>query len=198
MRAHTQHDFHERTPKRQAERVLWPAGPPESEMGFTLRHLVLSEIRGVVARWHATLRLDFDQPSRSFVEVVADAASLETGATERDNHIRSVEFLKTWSFPEIRFRSTNVRAGDGEGRFVITGDLTIRNVTHEVTVTAERRGVAGRPPVGSRLLFTAHSIIDRQDFGLHWNQDLDRGGVVVSDKVDLQIRIEARRAPPET
>jgi polyisoprenoid-binding protein YceI len=198
MRAHVQHDSDKRAAKRHPAQMLWQAGPPESEMRFTLRHLVLSEIRGLVARWHATLRLDFDQPSRSSVEVVADAASLETGATERDNHIRSAEFLKTWSFPEIRFRSTNVRAGDREGQFLIMGDLTIRGVTREVTVTAERLGAAGRPSANSSLVFMCHAIVDRQAFGLHWNQDLDCGGVVVSDEIDVHIRVEARRAARET
>ena len=194
MRAHTQ-DSRSTKANRRTVREIWRAGPPDSEMRFTIRHLVLSEISGVVARWRATLDVDFDQPTRSRVEVVVDAASLETGTIERDHHIRSVEFLKTWAFPEIRFRSSEIRPGDGEGRFVITGDLTIRNVTRTVTVTAERQGAAGHPAADSKLVFTAHAILDRQDFGLHWNQDLDRGGVVVGDKVDLRVRVVARHVP---
>ena len=173
---------------------LWRAGPPDSEMRFSVRHLVLTEISGLVRRWRATLDVDFDQPTRSRIDVVVDAASLETGAIERDHHIRSVEFLKAWAFPEIRFRSREIRPGDGEGQFLIVGDLTIRDVTLAVTVTAERQGPAGRPAAGSKLVFAAHAVLDRQAFGLHWNQDLDRGGVVVGDKVDLHVRVVAQPA----
>ena len=174
--------------------AAWQAGPPQSEITFTLRHLVFTEIAGRVGRWHASLRLDYTEPTRSSVDVVVDAGSLETGAVERDNHVRSNEFLDIRSFPEIRFRSRQVRRGDGEGRFLVTGDLTIRDVTREVTLLVESPHGGGRPERGSTLAFTAHATVDRQEFGLRWNQDLDRGGVIAGDKVDLQIRIEARKA----
>jgi polyisoprenoid-binding protein YceI len=126
--------------------------------------------------------------------VVVDAGSLETGTVERDNQIRSPEFLDIRVFPEIGFRSREIRPGNGEGRFVIVGDLTIRDVTREVTVIAERQGPTPPPTGEPKLVFVAHATVDRQDFGLHWNQDLDHGGIVAGDKVDLQIRIDARRA----
>ncbi len=176
----------------QVGRELWQAGPPESEMRFTFRHFVFGEISGLVGRWRATILPDFDRPSRSSVQVIVDPASLDTANAERDDQIRSPEFLDVRSFPEIRFRSAAVRAGDREGRFLIAGHLTIRNVTNEVTVTADRQG-ANHAATGDALLFSAQATIDRQRFGLHWNQDLDRGGVVVGDKVDLRFRVEARR-----
>lgn len=194
MRQHLRQDSDRRTGRPRAVREDWQAGPPDSQMRFALRHLVLSEISGLVGRWRATLRLDFDQPSRSSVDVVIDAASVDTGASDRDDHIRSAEFLDTTSFPEIRFRSTEIRPGEREGRFIVVGSLSIRDVTREVSVTVERQGAAGRPPADSKLVFTAEAELDRQDFGLHWNQDLDWGGLVVGDKVRVQIRFEARRS----
>jgi polyisoprenoid-binding protein YceI len=173
---------------------VWYAEPPDSEIGFSLRHLVLTEISGRVGRWRADIEVDYADPTRTFIEVVVDAASFETGAVERDNHIRSLEFLDVRSFPEIRFRSTEVRPGDRDGQFVIVGDLTIRHVTRKLTVFAERQGAAAAARETSSLVFSAHASVNRQDFGLRWNVDLDRGGVVVGDKVDVQIHIDARPA----
>jgi polyisoprenoid-binding protein YceI len=180
--------------RRTETQRAWRAEPPGSEIRFSLRHLVLSEISGRVGRWRADIDVDYDDPTRSSVEVVVDAASFETGAVERDNHIRSLEFLDVRSFPEIHFRSTEVRAGDREDQFVIVGDLTIRHITRKLTVLAERQRAAAGAGETSSLVFSAHASVNRQDFGLRWNVDLDRGGVVVGDKVDLQIRIDARPA----
>jgi polyisoprenoid-binding protein YceI len=172
---------------------LWHAGPPESEIRFALRHLVMAEIAGRATRWSATLTFDFEQPSLSSVEVVIDAASLDTGATERDNHVRSAEFLDVFDFPQIRFESREVRPV-GPGRYEVAGDLTIRDVTRTVTLEVEERTPREPGAIAEPLVFTAQATIDRQAFGLHWNQDLDVGGVVVGDKIDLRIALEARRA----
>lgn len=182
----------DRTAVEQATHQVWEAGPPDSHIQFSLRHLVLTEITGVVGRWRAKLALDPEHPIRSSVEVVADAGSLETGVVERDNHMRSAEFLDILTFPEIHFRSTDVRLGEDQGRYLIVGDLTIRDVTREVTMVAERLGPSAPLAAGSRLDFAAYAIVNRQDFGLRWNQDLDRGGLVASDRIDLRISVAAR------
>ena len=168
---------------------LWEMSPRESEIKFTLRHLVLMEIKGVIRRWDAILGIDRQHPGRSAAEVVVDAASIETGIAERDGHIRSSEFLSVEAFPEIRFRSTEVRP-DGEGGFVMVGGLTVRDVTREIVLVGEHIK-DGRDP-DEALMFTARAMIDRQELRLHWNQDLARGGVVVGDKVDLEIRLVVR------
>jgi polyisoprenoid-binding protein YceI len=173
-------------------RALWHAGPPESEIRFALRHLVTAEITGRATRWSATIGIDFEQPSLSSVEVVIDAASLETGTTERDNHVRSAEFLDVRAFPEIRFKSSEVRT-IGHGHYKVAGDLTIRDVTRAVTLEVEEHAPGQSRAEADSLSFTAHATIDRQAFGLHWNQDLDVGGIVVGDKIDLRIILEARR-----
>ena len=167
---------------------LWEASPPQSEIRFTMRHIVLLEIAGVVRRWHAVLGIDRDRPERSAVEVVIDAGSLETASRERDDHLRSAEFLDVASFPEIRFQSTEVRPST-DGDFVVVGDLKVKDVIREV-VLAGRRERAGGPD--GELVITARTTVDRQDVHLHWNQDLARGGVVVGDLVGLEIRMRAR------
>jgi polyisoprenoid-binding protein YceI len=169
----------------------WAAEPPDSEIRFSVRHLVLMQIAGVVRRWYATLEIDRERPDQSVVEVVLDAGSLETGDSERDAHIRSAEFLDAKRFPEIRFRSTEIRPLDGTERFVVVGDLTVRDVTREIVLIAEQPPAADMPE--APLDFTAHALVDRQELRLHWNQDLDKGGVVVGDEIDLQIRVKARR-----
>jgi polyisoprenoid-binding protein YceI len=150
------------------------------------------QITGVVRRWHATLEIDRAQPGRSFVEVVLDAGSLETGNVERDALVRSAEFLDAARFPEIRFRSTEIRQLDGADRFVVVGDLTVRDLTREVVLIAERPASAEVPD--APLDFTANGLVDRQELRLHWNQDLDRGGVVVGDEIELAIRVKAKHA----
>lgn len=167
---------------------LWEAGPPGSEIRFTLQHLVLLEITGVARRWHAVMGIDRDHPERSAIEVVIDAASIDTGSPERDEHLRSAEFLDVENFPEIRFQSTEVRT-DTDGGFVVVGELEVKDVTREVVLAGVYEGDAGP---NARLVFIARTMVDRQEMRLHWNQDLDHGGIVVGDKVDLDIRLAAK------
>jgi len=170
----------------------WTAGSPQSTLEFSLRHLVLSQIRGRAARWEAIIVADFDEPERSSVEVVVDAASIETGDEERDRHIRSGEFLDVRAYPTIRFVSRTVRPDAQHQRFAVTGDLTIRAVTREITIDIHRPGPSSSSDAPKVLELAGRVTIDRQLFGLRWNQDLDTGGVVVGDKIEIDLRIEAR------
>jgi len=170
---------------------IWNAGPPESDLRFSLRHLLFTQMIGRVTRWKATAAIDLEQPERSWVDVVVDAASFDTGDAERDQHIGSVEFLETRLHPEIRYRSTAVTALPGGNRWLVTGDLTIRQVTLPATVELESDDRGSWD--ADRIILKGHAVINRQDFGLRWNQDLDRQGVVVGNEVELTMRIVARR-----
>jgi polyisoprenoid-binding protein YceI len=176
--------------------------PHRSEIRFSLRHLVISQIRGEVTRFHGMIRLDTVEPTRSNIDLVMDAGSLETGDPERDQHLRSPEFLDVGRFPEMRFRSREVSSagGGGGGRhYVLTGDLTIRDVCREVRLDVEDRGSGIGSPTGASGPFAAHTTINRRDFGLRWNQDLDSGGVVVGDKIDIHISLAiASRSPDKS
>ena len=118
-----------------------------------------------------------------------EAASIDTGVAQRDNHLRSADFFAVEEFPELTFASTRIeRAGDD---YKVTGDLTIRGVTKEVVLKVESSGTAVDPWGKLRAGFSAHTTIDRKAFGLHWNQLLEAGGVMVGEKVEITLDIEA-------
>jgi len=156
----------------------WQVDSAHSEITFKVRHLIIAEIAGFVRRWHGTIAIDPEHLTRSAVQVVLDAGSMETGDPERDEHVCSKEFLNVKVFPEIRFNSRSVRQVEGN-RTEIVGDLTIRHATREVTVEVEDLGRARDDKGAMRARFRAHATVNRQHFGLHWNQDLDAGGVPV-------------------
>src|SRR3569832_2324132 len=173
---------------------IWNAGPPDSDLRFSLRHLLFTQMIGRVSRWKATAAIDLDQPERSWIDVVVDAAAFDTGDAERDEHIGSIEFLETRLHPEIRYRSTAVTAQPDGNRWLVRGDLTIRQVTLPATVELERDDQSVWS--ADRIILKGRAGIVRQDFGLRWNQDLDRQGVVVGNEVELTMRIVARRQAP--
>jgi polyisoprenoid-binding protein YceI len=171
---------------------LWHAGPRESELRFSLRHLFLHRISGRVGRWRASFVVDLDQPSRSSIEVVVDAGSLETGAPERDDQMRSAALLDVGRFPEIHFHSREVHAR-GDRRLTVTGDLTIRDVTREVHIDVDRTPTGAVRSQVSKLVFKGHASIRRQDFGLRWHSEGDRGGLLATDHIDIDFKLTARR-----
>jgi polyisoprenoid-binding protein YceI len=170
---------------------VWQADTTHSEITFKLRHLIVAAIDGRVRVWRATLEIDPEHADRSSIEAVIDARGIDTGLPERDDHLRSAEFLNAAVYPEIRFQSTRVTPA-GDGRYLVNGDLTIRSVRQEVSLEVEEVSRLNGPD-GPHAKFRAHASLDRQRFRLHWNQDLDRGGVVLGDKVEITIAFEASR-----
>jgi polyisoprenoid-binding protein YceI len=168
----------------------WQVDGVHSSVGLTVRHMVISKVRGKFTRWNAKVQLDTQDLSRSAVEVVLEAASIDTGVADRDNHLRSPDFLDAQKFPTLDYRSRRVEAVSKE-RLRVVGDLTIRDVTREVVLDVEYGG-RGKDPWGNeRVGFTASASINRKDFGLTWNQALETGGVLVADKVDIEIELQA-------
>jgi polyisoprenoid-binding protein YceI len=172
---------------------LWHAGPRESELRFSLRHLIVAKISGRVGRWRASFVIDLDQPSRSSIEVVVDAGSLETSAPGRDELTHSTAFLDVGRFPEIHFHSREVRPRDGGRHLTITGDLTIRGVTREVEVQVEKLPTVAVQSHVAKLSFKGHTSIRRQDFGLRWHSDREKSGLLAGDHVDIDFKVNARR-----
>lgn len=169
---------------------IWQADPARSEIAFRLRHIVLAAIAGRARGWEATLRIDRDEPARSTIDVAIDAARLDTGDPERDGHLRSSEFLNAGAHPRIRFNSTEV-IPEGNNRYLVRGLLTILGIAREVVLEVEDLDRSTNVDGARRAAFNAHTTFDRQAFGLRWNQDLDTGGVVVGDKVDVSVKLEA-------
>jgi len=171
----------------------WEIDPARSTLAFKLRHIVVQQIRGRFERWGGTLFIDRHQPWLSSVQVWVDLASVTTDDPARDAHVRSSEFLDVARFPRAEFKSTNVAVPDGQ--IVVEGRLSMRGVVHDVEIRADVE--VGETQAGSdgreRTSYTAGGVIDRQSFGLHWNQDLDVGGIVVGDEVEITAKVEVLR-----
>jgi polyisoprenoid-binding protein YceI len=160
-----------------------------SGIHFTVRHMVIAKVRGAFTRFSGALEFDAEHPESSRVSANIEAASIDTREPKRDEHLRSADFFDVAAHPELRFESTRVeRTDDG---YRVTGDLTIRGVTRSVVLDAEFTGT-GKDPWGNRRIgFQAKTAINRKDFGLHWNAALESGGVLVGEKVDIELDVEA-------
>lgn len=172
--------------------TTWDIDPAHSSAGFAVRHLMISTVRGRMAVKSGTIVFDERHPEASRVEAVIDATSVDTGATDRDNHLRSTDFFDAANHPTLRFESTRVEAL-GEDKYRVTGDLTIRGVTRAVTLDVEKEGEAVDPWGNHKAGLVATTTIDRTHWGLTWNAALEAGGVLVADKVKLELQVQARR-----
>lgn len=161
-----------------------------SSVGFSVRHLGFSKVRGAFEKVEGTIRLAEDDLSTLETEATIDASSVNSGDAKRDEHLRSGDFFDVESHPSLTFRSTGVRSVNGS-KFVIAGDLTIRGVTRPVELEGEFHGRATDPWGNEKIAIEAGGSVNRKDFGLNWNTVLETGGVLVSDKVDLALEIEA-------
>lgn len=160
-----------------------------SEIGFTVRHMMFAKVRGQFKTWTAEVEVDAKDPARSRVEVQVDVASIDTREAARDTHLRSGDFFDAETHPKMTFVSKLVTK-TSDGAFEVTGDLTIRGVTKELRLAVEQTG-SGKDPWGNaRLGFAAKGSLSRGDFGLTWNQALEAGGVLVSDKVDIDVEVQ--------
>jgi polyisoprenoid-binding protein YceI len=161
----------------------WDIDSARSSLTFNLRHIVVQQIGGQFERWGGTLYINRRDPSLSSVHIWIDLASITTDDPERDAHVRSAEFLDVAQFPRAEFHSTDVRIADGE--IIVEGALDLHGVVRDV----EMRAIAAPAGIGAdgrpRSAYTARGALNRQVFGLHWNQDLDIGGVVVGDEVEI-------------
>jgi polyisoprenoid-binding protein YceI len=169
--------------------TTWNIDPTHAEIGFAVRHLMLSTVRGRFGAPTGTVEFNEQDPSASKVDVTIDVTSIDTRQEMRDNHLRSADFFDVATYPNIRFVSRKID-GDVQGDFTIVGDLTIRGVTKEVKLEASLQGRGIDPWGNERMGFEARGKINRGDFGLTWNQALETGGVVVSEEVKLSLDVE--------
>jgi polyisoprenoid-binding protein YceI len=171
----------------------WEIDAAHSEVGFAVKHLMISTVRGRFASLRGTIRLDETGLARSSVEVEIDAASIDTRQEQRDAHLRSPDFFDVEAFPLITFRSGRV-VPIGDDRFEVTGELTMHGVTREVVLEARSEGRGVDPWGNEKVAFSAETRIDRRDFGLGWNQALETGGVLVANEIRITLEIQAVRA----
>ena len=164
--------------------------PAHSEIGFRVKHLGLSTVRGIFNTSDASITFPEDDLSSLQAEATIEAASLYTGEAERDDHLRSADFFHVEQYPNLTFKTTGVENIDGS-RFTLNGDLTIRGVTKPVALDAEYVGTAVDPWGNERVGFTAEGTIDRKEYGLTWNKALEAGGFLVGDEVTLVLDVQA-------
>ena len=168
----------------------WNIDPSHSAIAFSVRHMVISKARGRFTKWSGELQFDAEKPRASSVQVTIDPASIDTADAQRDAHLRSADFLEVEKFPTASFRSTKVEHLGGPA-LRVTGDLTIRGVTKPLVLNGEFLGVAKNPWGKTVASFAASGEIDREDFGMTWNQVLETGGVLVSKKFQIEVEVEA-------
>ena len=166
----------------------WEIDPAHSDVAFTVRHMMVSKVRGNFGAFTGTIVTTQD-PLESSVEASIDLTSIDTRNEQRDAHIRTADFFDVENFPAMTYRSTGIRP-DGD-RFVVDGELTLRGVTRSVPLALEINGVGPDAYGGTRIGFSATTEINRTDFGVNWNAAIEAGGVVVSEKVSIALEIQA-------
>jgi polyisoprenoid-binding protein YceI len=168
----------------------WAIDAVHSHVGFTVKHMMVSKVRGQFNIFSGEF-VTGDDPLQSSVTATIDLRSVDTNNEQRDNHIRSADFFEVETHPEMTYRSTGIRQdADGAG-FIIDGDLTIRGVTRQVPLKLELEGFGPDPFGGTRAGFSATGEINRTDFGVSYNGPVPGGGTVVSEKVQISLDIEA-------
>ncbi|NNK90981.1 MAG: YceI family protein [Acidimicrobiia bacterium] len=169
----------------------WAIDPTHTTVGFTVRHLMAAKVRGSFKAFSGTITIG-DTPEASSVTVSIDAASIDTGVVDRDGHLRSPDFLDVETFPSLEFVSTGVRAnGDG---YHVDGELTVRGVAKPVTLDLDYLGLMTDPWGNDKAMFSAVTEIDREQWGLTWNQALETGGWLVGKKVTIELEVQAAKA----
>lgn len=163
-----------------------------SRLGFVARHAMISKVRGSFNTFAGSGYFDVGDPTKSHMNLVIEAASIDTGNADRDAHLRSDDFFATEKYPQITFASTTTES-TGADSYRVTGDLTIKGVTKATVVDFDLVGSAVDPYHNHRLGLEGRAVVNRKDWGLVWNTVLEAGGVLVSDKITLELDVSAIR-----
>ena len=171
----------------------WTFDLSHSSVSFHVRHMMIAKVRGQFTKWGGTLLLDEGDLTKSKIDVTIETASVDTKEEKRDAHLRSADFFDSENFPLMTYKSTSIKkVSDDE--YEVTGDLTLHGTTKPVTLTVEYNGTGKDPWGGTRTGFSAKATINRKDFGLHWNAALEAGGVLVGEKVEISLEVQAVQA----
>jgi len=181
----------------RAEVSTWEIDSAHSGVHFSVRHMMIATVRGEFRKVTGTIQMDEKDISKSSVEAMIDASTVETREERRDNDLRSANFFDVAKFPTISFKSTSVTRL-GEGKFKVAGNLTMHGVTKEVILDVEGLNVqVNDPRRGPKMGASATTQIKRSDFGLTWNRAIETGGVAVSDEVGIVIDLELVKKAPQ-
>ncbi|MGA5818620.1 YceI family protein [Kitasatospora sp. NPDC094028] len=171
----------------------WAIDAMHSEVGFSVRHAMVTNVKGRFTEYDGKLHLDGSIPANSSAELVIKVASIDTNQAQRDEHLRTGDFFAADSYPEIRFRSTSVERLNGD-TYRMNGDLTIKDATRPVVLDLEYTGSATDAYGAERVGFEGKAVVDRTEFGLTYNAALETGGVLIGEKVKLSFDISAVKA----
>ena len=171
-----------------AAAVDWKLDSAHSSVTFEVKHLAISKVKGAFGEFSGTVTGEPDKPETFAVEVVIQVASVNTGNTDRDDHLRSPDFFNADEFATMTFKSTGVKMDGDEG--VLMGELTLHGVTKPVELELEYAGMVTDPWGKTRMGFSAEGEIDRRDFGLTWSKAMETGGLVVAHDVEIELEIE--------
>jgi polyisoprenoid-binding protein YceI len=164
-----------------------------SEAMFQVRHLV-SRVSGKFDDFNGSISVDQANPAASTVEFTIKTVSINTGVADRDKHLRSADFFEVEKYPEISFKSTRIKPTSRKDVYDVTGTFTMHGVTKTITLPVEFLGFIKDPRGNQRAGFTAHTNLNRKDYGINWNRVLDAGGTLLSDDVDVTVNIEAAKS----
>lgn len=178
--------------KAQTATSTWTIDPAHSVAEFAVKHMMVSTFKGHFRSLEGTVYLDEETPANSSVTASVDVAGVDTQTPDRDAHLRSDDFFNAEQYPKMTFRSTRVEQVD-EDNWKVAGDLTIRDVTKEVVLDTEYEGRILDPWGNERIGFTARTELSRKEFGVRWNTLIESGGVVVGDRVRVELHIEVIR-----
>jgi polyisoprenoid-binding protein YceI len=173
--------------------TTWNIDSTHTGIHFSVRHMVVAKVRGTFKAFSGTVQLDPRSPAGASVTARIEAASIDTGVEQRDAHLKSPDFFDVAKFPALTFRSTKVEPAGGNN-LRVTGELTIRDITRPVVLEVEQLGTAKDPWGQTRIAFEAKTSVDRREFGLTWNQALEAGGVLVGDKIEIALEVQAVQA----
>jgi polyisoprenoid-binding protein YceI len=169
--------------------TTWTIDPAHTGIHFMARHMMFTKVRGSFKSFQGTLALDEADLTKSKVDVTIDAASVDTGEPKRDGHLKSADFFDVEKFPALTFKSKSI-AKKGKD-YAVTGDLTIHGVTKEIVLDADFEGKGKDPWGNEKMAFSAKTTVNREDFGLKWNQVLEAGGVLVGTKIEIELDVQA-------
>jgi polyisoprenoid-binding protein YceI len=167
----------------------WAIDPTHSEIGFKVKHMMFTNVSGKFNQFEAMIENEDDDFATSKVSFSAEVNSVDTNNGDRDNHLRSADFLDVENFAKLTFKSTSITKVN-EGLYKINGDLTIKDVTKNVTLEAEYSGLMKDPWGNTKIGLSLNGIINRKDFGLTWNSALETGGVLVGEDVKLIAEVQ--------
>ncbi len=166
--------------------------PAHSQVGFSVKHMMFSTVRGYFEGFEGTIVVDHDNPANSTVNVTIDASTINTRDEKRDEHLRSADFFDVAQYPTITFKSTSIDFKDAED-FTVNGELTMHGVTQPVKIKAEQTGEGTNPWGVDVAGFEGTAKVNRKDFGLNWNAALEKGGVLVGDEIKISLELEVAK-----